>query len=323
MLIVSPFLMAQVSKLDKEYYEMFSELLDESGTEVKKVECPENSYNFKEITLVSWPNGNDKKIELSCDDVLPLGDLLKKVDSVYSSKFKVNSSKGNLKIALLEKLDNAFYADQYLALIIPKFLVLNKPYRNPDLLYPAIIHEYGHYICTQNYSIFQNYAKAKFIVNAAGELLADIFSVLYYNDGKIIMKSMKDTSLLQNKDFNNMKAFSARDFTNHENQLSSIMPILNNGKRAVIDNFVFDDHNYFSPMRYYLWNEYLGNPLITKKFSKATIAKHLSDRIVEFLSKKENDTCEFYTKSTEKKCVSIFEKNNRDLMEYLEKNPLR
>lgn len=286
------------------------------SVQVNQLSCPLLKYNFKNTTKIDQEN-EGRQIAVNCNDINPFASILSALDATYGSQFKTNSNNAHdLSFVLAEKYNNAFYYGGLEIMFIPKYLTLSGGLRNPEFLLPVVAHEYGHYLIKHNFPIFNKEENNTFIYNAANEMLADAFSVVYYGKGDVILKGLKDTKFIQqSKDMK--EVIFARDFTDQKNQLSSILPMLRNGGKVGRAAFLENDHNYLTPVRVHIWNKYISNPEVSKVYSKAVLVRFFIEQTINAieLMKNYHAAGKWFAGGD----VGEFEGINQTIMNYMDK----
>lgn len=304
--------------------------------------CQLQKYSLKNLYFVDQDEArNQPPFMVNCKNFETIITPLQKLEQKIRPFFKTHYHLKNLNLIIADILKNAVFEPSINTLFAPWFFdagIATINLKNPVITLPIILHEYGHYIVHSNYAIFnlntRNDSPYIFYLDALHELMADLLPVIDSQDPNLMIKALQSTKLLQypkgipstdifiqekSKSQGEIKLnkylLVARDFDDRRNDLDYILSKMKNGDKAILQGYFYAPHSLLSPVRKFLWDRAISNPLLRQKLGTAGMTKYLFDELGKF-----------YAHVLKNRLPSVqgdiqsFEMINRELIKWLNKS---
>jgi hypothetical protein len=332
------------AQTEEEFYDLVSANVLSGFTLTKKENCTHQKYFLKNLYFLDQSEEKGQpSIVVNCKNFDSMLQQLGSIELKLRSKFKTHYHLKNLNLILADVLKNALFEHTISTLMVPwqfdaGYTTVNL--KNPVNSLPILLHEYAHYIIHHNYPLLnlatRSDSKVTFYFDALHELMSDILVVSDTQDPNVMVKALQSTKLLQYpnglpssdlfvhekiKDSKSGKIklvkylLTARDFDDRRNNLDYIIAKMRNGDKAILEGYFYSPHSLLSPVRKFLWDHVISNPILIQKLGTAGLTKLLFDEMSKFYNHLNNSTL-----PSTNGPIESFQMINSKLISWLSKN---
>jgi hypothetical protein len=299
---------AQTTPSSDEIYDLVSANVPSAFT-LNNGQCGFQKYFLKSLYFVDQTEERGKpQILVGCKQFESMVQPLAQIEFKLRKHFKTHYHLKNLNLVVADVLKNALFDHSASALMAPWFFdagMVNVNLKNPQTTLPIVIHEYAHYIIHSNFPVFNFTGREKtdlvFYFDALHELMSDLMVVIDTQDPNIMVKALQSTRSLQypngkastdifvqerpssSKDSKFFKyLLTARDFDDRKNELDYIIPRMRTGDKVIIQGYFYAPHSLLAPVRKFLWDHAISNPVLRQKLGTAGLTKFLFQELAMF-----------------------------------------